>query len=318
MAEFDPMTPPDAAEAAYREALLADDAGRERRRARLMAALPRPQAVVAPVSKAELAWRWRPYVLAALATGLLVAAVLALRGLPPGAKPEADPRLAAAPPAASTPSAADATVLAQASPAAEPAPAATARPQSVAKAVRQKPRTVVVQPVVVAESGLPERRGESEAVSATAVEPAKPAAEMPLPVAAAPAPIAAAPKMAAIAPAAEAWARSDVASGGATAQAGRLARSLAASEGADTGLLTAVSQGDLAAARAALQAGVPVHQRDAQGRTALMLAARNGSREVVDLLLAAGARKADRDAQGWTAADHAQAQGHGKLAERLR
>ena len=42
MAEFDPTTPKDGAEAAYARALLDDDLGREQRRARLMAALPRP------------------------------------------------------------------------------------------------------------------------------------------------------------------------------------------------------------------------------------------------------------------------------------
>ena len=38
MAEFDPTTPKDGAEAAYARALLDDDLGREQRRARLMAA----------------------------------------------------------------------------------------------------------------------------------------------------------------------------------------------------------------------------------------------------------------------------------------
>ena len=69
--------------------------------------------------------------------------------------------------------------------------------------------------------------------------------------------------------------------------------------------------------RAALQAGVSVHSRDAQGRTALMLAARGGSRALVTLLLAEGARPADRDAKGWRAVEHALEQGHPELLDLL-
>ena len=83
-------------------------------------------------------------------------------------------------------------------------------------------------------------------------------------------------------------------------------------------LLAAVTRGDPAAARAALQAGASVHLRDAQGRTVLMLAARAGVRDLAALLLSAGARRGDRDAQGWTAADHARDQGHDALSDTLR
>lgn len=329
MAEHDPVNPPDATELAYREALLASDTDREQRRLRLMAALPRPDAVVAPVSRAELAWRWRPYALGVLATGLLLAVVFAWKGQPSAPKPmpRPDARMAATQPTAPASVNSEATVVAQATPPAVPKVVAPASPRNTAKATRQKPR-----PEVLADAGTSRPGRESEAF------PTPPAATPPAAPAIAAAPALAAPMPAAKAVAeraepaplqAEAPARSVTSLRASAAQAGSLASSLAASDGAEptasqalgtanASLLSAVTRGDAPAARAALQAGASVNARDAQGRTALMLAARAGSREMVSLLLSAGARKADRDAQGWTAADHAQDQGHGDLAERLR
>lgn len=323
MAEFDPLEPNDAAEAAYRDALLGDDDGREQRRARLMAALPRPESVVAvPVSRAALAWRWRPYALVLLATGLLLAAVLAWRGAPTEPKPEADPRLSAAP-AAST-----AAVVAQANPVAEVAPTA-APPRAAAKATPAKPRTP--PPVVMADAAAPAPPLEREVVVAAAPAPVAPVAPPPpaAPVVASVSPHVMAE---AVAPAAsyqaEALARLQ-ADASARAKTSSAANSLAASaaaelraaralSAADGALLKAVVLSDPAAARSAVQAGASVHQRDALGRTMLMLAARAGADEVVDVLLAAGARVTDRDAQGWTAAEHARDRGHEDLAARLR
>lgn len=348
MAEFEPATPKDAHEAAYAQALLADDAGREQRRARLMAALPRPEVAASmPVSDNSLAWRWQPYLLGLLVMGLLAATVLVLKGRNAEQRREIDPRLAAAQPA-STP----AVVVAQAdAPAVEArsAPAAE-EPRVVAKTSRAVPRAQRPAPVVVADATLPGESREAEASAAVAEPPramrapapAAPAiAAAPPPVAhRVPAPAPAAAPMAAAPPQpevvaeasnqAELRARSESVASGAAARArapAPLAQSLAASDIAESAkvitsanavLLAAVTRVDLATARSALQAGASVHLRDAQGRTALMLAARTGSREMVELLLAAGARKADQDGQGLTAADHALAQGHGDLINGLR
>lgn len=325
MAELDPISPGDtseAAEAAYREALLRDDAGREARRVRLMAALPAAEPV--PVAQATLAWRWQPYALGLLATGLLVAAVLALKGRPAEQVPlPADPRMVAAEAASA------ATVVAQAEPAVEPPPP-TAPPRVAAKRGATHPRVSRPEPMVVADAASAQPTRQSEATEA---EPASAPAVPP----------AAAPVMA-TAPSAKLQA--EAADPAAAAQVERLTRvespalssalrmrgaastanSLAASSVAEPAmafasharLLAAVNQGDVAAARAALQAGASAQSRDAQGRTALMLAARTGSRELVDLLLAAGARKGEHDPRGATAADHAAAQGHADLADALR
>lgn len=332
MAEFDPIPPEDAAEAAYRQALLGDEAGREQRRARLMAALPRPEpAVATPVARNELAWRWQPYAWGLAATGLLLAAVLVLKGRPAEPGPTLDPRLAAAP-TASAP-----VVVAQADPPVVPPPQAQVAeaPPAAAKAAAAKPRLMEPAPVVVADASLSRERRETATAVATATESARLALEPP--PAAAP-PMAAAqvapspPAAPAVAAApmvplprskqAEALARADAAAGMASAHAPMSLASEAAPVKLMTlpehALLAAVKHADLPAARSALQAGASAHLRDTQGRTVLMLAARTGSGEVVDLLLAAGARKADRDPQGWTAADHARDVGRDALLETLR
>ncbi|WP_457323239.1 ankyrin repeat domain-containing protein [Roseateles sp. P5_E11] len=337
MAEFDPTTPNDAAEAAYREALLGDDAGREQRRARLMAALPRPDVAAAvPVAENALAWRWQPYALGLLMMGLLVAAVLVLKGRNTEPRPEADPRLAAAAPASTA-----AVVVAQASPAVEPQPAPAAEvPRTMAKASLAKPRAERSAPAMMADATPPRLQRQAE-VSAGTAQPEPPVMQSPPaePVmAAAPPPAAPAVAAAPLPPRAvadassqaEMLARSEAVSSGVAARfraAPQMAQSLAASDVAESAkatmpanafLLAAADHADLATARSALKAGASVHLRDNQGRTVLMLAARTGSREMVNLLLAAGARKADRDPQGWTAADHADAQGHGDLMHVLR
>lgn len=339
MAEFDPVPPKDADEAAYAQALLGDEAGREQRRARLMASLPRPEAAAAtPVSRSELAWRWQPYAFGLGATALLLAAVLVLKGKPPEPGQAVDPRLAAAP-AASMP-----VVVAQADapPPQTPQPGAAITPPAVVRSVPAKPPARQAPPIVVADASLPEQRREVAAAVTSAVESAKLALAPPPPAEPAPAaapvlPPPAAPVVAA-APAPPPPAAKPVVPPPASSQAETLARmesvavtgsararmSLAASDAApmklatESVLLAAVNRSDLATARSALKAGASVHQRDTEGRTLLMLAARSGSRDMVELLLAAGARQADRDPQGWTAADHAHDLGHDDLAVRLR
>lgn len=319
MAEFDHLPPNDADEAAYREALLGDEAGREARRARLMAALPVAEPVV-PVSRAALAWRWQPVALGLLATGLLLAAVLASRGRPSEPPPRTDPRPVAGQ------AASEAAVVARADPVVLP-------PTAIAEATRAATKAAphVSKPVVVADAAAPQPMQEQEAA---AVEPASPPKPSPAsPPAAAPV-VAAAPARAqaeavpsAAASQAEVWARMDRPALGSSLRGRATVQTLSseaasgaapASQGASSFLLAAAGRADAVAARHALRAGASVHQHDAQGRTALMLAARAGSRELVDLLLAAGARREDRDQQGWTAADHAQAQGHVDLVEPLR
>ncbi|MGM9479894.1 ankyrin repeat domain-containing protein [Roseateles sp. NT4] len=335
MAEFDPTPPKDVDEAAYAAALLGDDTGREQRHARLMAALPRPEAAAAvPVSDSSLAWRWQPYAWGLAAGVLLLATVLLLKGRPAEPTKTLDPRLAAGP-AASAP-----VVVAQAEPPREAAPQAPAAvaPPVAAKIIPSRPPAMQLPPpMVVADASMPQQRKEAEAAVTVAAESARQAVEPPpaAPVMAAAPPPVMAPKpvvppaaavtaAAPVAPSsnqAEALARADSAAGLASARA---RMSLAASEPvklmtpAESFLLAAVNHADLATARSALQSGASAHLRDDQGRTVLMLAARTGSREMVELLLAAGARKADRDPQGLTAADHARSVGQLELAEQLR
>ncbi|MFG6459603.1 ankyrin repeat domain-containing protein [Roseateles sp. BYS96W] len=346
MAEFEALSPNDPTEAAFREALLGDDAGREQRRVRLMAALPRPPAPVeaVPAARGLLVGRWQPVALVLLATGVLIAAVLMARTSPSvGRAPALEPQ-------ASAP-----VVVAQALPAAAlPAPAAL--PQPVAPGVAAKARHL--PPVVVAEAAAPpppldiarpEVAGAVVAAPSAQAAPVVPAAAAvvaaPVTQAAAPSP-SPAPVVSAAAPVVVG--RTAVAELDAPlAQAGRLERvdvvgsranalaaspqasSLAASNAvaeqairdaavANARLSRAVGQLDAQAVREALQAGASTQLRDAQGRTPLMQAARAGAAPIVDLLLAAGASKADRDTSGWTAADHAQDQGHTELAARLR
>ncbi|RZJ07364.1 MAG: ankyrin repeat domain-containing protein [Rubrivivax sp.] len=315
MAEFEPVNSPDAAEAAYREELLADDAGRDARRARLLAALPRPASAATPVSPSELAWRWQPYALAAaLGAGLLVVAVFALRSTPPAPSPLADRRLAAAPAASASARMEPAPVVAQASP-----PPVAARGRSDVKVRANNPLATEQPPLVVADAGIASQR-EVAVPPLAAAEAAKPAAPEP-PRVAAPIPPRAMSEQQAFE--AASLARSRRTLGVAAAPPGSLAASLAASDPRPTGaadalLASAVQRRDAAAVRAALLQGASVHHRDAAGRTALMLAAQGGAREIVDLLLAAGARKNDRDSGGLTAADHAEASGHIELADHLR
>lgn len=329
MAEFDRTPPADADEADYRQALLDDDAGRERRRARLMAALPRPDGHVAvPVSDGSLAWRRLPrarIALAALLMALLLAAAWVMKARQADPRPGVDLRIAAVP-AASAP-----VVVARAGPVIEPAaPASAEAPRVAAKTRPARPQPSQPAPVVMADATLPRPPHDAEAGTAAAAESTR--AEMATPPPAAPA-VAAAPAPRAAADASDVGpglARSKAVSNGVAARlrgVPPLAQSLAASDApepsqavvqADALLLAAAGRGDLGAARLAVQAGASVHLRDAQARTPLMLAARSGSRDLVELLLAAGAPRADRDAQGWTAADHARDRGHDELVDTLR
>ena len=73
-------------------------------------------------------------------------------------------------------------------------------------------------------------------------------------------------------------------------------------------------------ARLLLEHGAPVNARQGHGSlgfTPLMEAAFNGQVDMVEALLAHGADPGLQDDHGRTAADHARAQGHGALAERL-
>ncbi len=73
-------------------------------------------------------------------------------------------------------------------------------------------------------------------------------------------------------------------------------------------------------ARLLLEHGAPVNARQGGGGfgfTPLMEAAYNGQVDMVEILLQHGADPRLRDEEGRTAADHALAQGHASLAERL-
>jgi uncharacterized protein len=73
-------------------------------------------------------------------------------------------------------------------------------------------------------------------------------------------------------------------------------------------------------ARLLLEHGAPVNARQGGsdfGFTPLMEAAYNGQVDMVEMLLQHGADLRLRDEEGRTAADHARAQGHASLAERL-
>jgi uncharacterized protein len=73
-------------------------------------------------------------------------------------------------------------------------------------------------------------------------------------------------------------------------------------------------------ARLLLEHGAPVNARQGGGDlgfTPLMEAAFNGQIDMVETLLRHGADRGLADSNGQTAADHARAQGHAALAERL-
>jgi hypothetical protein len=336
MAEFLPTPPEDPAEAAYRRALLGDDDGREARRARLMAALPRPPAPAeaVPVARGLLARRWSPQVLGLLAMVLLLAVALLWRGRAVEPRPQVDARVAAGPAASAPVVVAQAPAVAAAERALPEVPPAAAK-RVAPPAVREVPRASAADaakpaapPPLLAQAPAESTVPVVEAVPRAAPPPPPPAA--PVIVAAAPAPAPAAPAIMAEsrAPSADMRARVEAPPSAPAPAKSALAQSLAASDAAsaltrptslaDARLSRAVAGSDPAAVREALQVGADVQARDAQGRTLLMQAARTGSREVVDLLLAAGLRKTDRDPAGWTAADHAQAQGHVELAAHLR
>jgi uncharacterized protein len=67
-----------------------------------------------------------------------------------------------------------------------------------------------------------------------------------------------------------------------------------------------------------LDSGAPVDPQQTGGYTPLHEAALNGNDALVNLLLAHGADATITDEEGRTAADHADANGHGDLAARLR
>lgn len=73
----------------------------------------------------------------------------------------------------------------------------------------------------------------------------------------------------------------------------------------DLSLLRAASAGDLAGARAALEAGALTSARTANGKPALSMAAQNGRLEMVRFLLAKGADVNARDWSGRTPLSHA-------------
>ena len=73
-------------------------------------------------------------------------------------------------------------------------------------------------------------------------------------------------------------------------------------------------------ARLLLERGAPVNARQGRGSlgfTPLMEAAFNGQADMVETLLGHGADPGLRDEEGRSAADHARAQGHAAVAERL-
>lgn len=82
-------------------------------------------------------------------------------------------------------------------------------------------------------------------------------------------------------------------------------------------LLAAAAQGQVAAARNALQQGAAANASDGRGQTALMLAARRGDVAMARLLLASGADARRADRQGLSAIEHARRAGHEALARHL-
>jgi ankyrin repeat protein len=82
-------------------------------------------------------------------------------------------------------------------------------------------------------------------------------------------------------------------------------------------LLAAIGRGDLAAARAALDAGAPADARGPAGEPALVLAAMAGEAAIAGLLLDRGATADAADDAGNTALMHAAARGHRGLVELL-
>jgi len=83
-------------------------------------------------------------------------------------------------------------------------------------------------------------------------------------------------------------------------------------------LLVAAFEGDIDAVRAAVEAGDPLEDADADGTTALLAAAFHGFVDIVQYLLAQGANSAHRStAHGWDALICAASQGHDDCVEVL-
>ncbi len=78
------------------------------------------------------------------------------------------------------------------------------------------------------------------------------------------------------------------------------------------------AQSRLASARALVEAGAPVNERQSGGFTPLMSAAQHGDDLVVELLLAAGADTSAEDDEGLSAAAHATKAGHPAIAAKVQ
>ncbi|MBH9579050.1 ankyrin repeat domain-containing protein [Inhella proteolytica] len=304
---------------AYREQVQAEpEAARAARRARLLAALPAPQAQAEPVLQAAgphpaPRGHGRSLLPLALGAGLLIGVLWVLAPWRAGA-PAADWRLAEQKAPANRPEPASAVEIAQAN--VEPLPSAA--PAERADAVRSgaEPAAGPTPPARSAEAqpeAFPAKPPVVAAVPAPVVE------ERPVVVAAAPPAVMAPPAPAA--PAAQAGPAADqVAERVALAEPmakkaearDRQAPSIASTMPAPP----PAARGDLGLA--AGLASQPLDRPDAQGRTALMRAALLGHVDAVEALLRQGANPRLRDREGLDAAALAERAGHKALAVSLR
>jgi excisionase family DNA binding protein len=82
-------------------------------------------------------------------------------------------------------------------------------------------------------------------------------------------------------------------------------------------LVEAAFEGDMVRVQALIEEGADVNERDASGRTALMIAANRGHTYVVQLLLERGADANARDNQGLTALEAAESRGFQRIVSLL-
>lgn len=297
---------------AYREQVQAEpEAARAARRARLLAALPAPQAQAEPVLQAagphpSPRGQGRSLLPLALGAGLLIGVLLALAPWRAGESTgSVDWRQAQQQAPAARSETASAVQIAQAK--VEPAPV-------LADASRAEPAVRTPQP-------SRSRQAVPEAFPAKPAAPAPMVEERPVIVATAPpAPPAPAAPAAQAGPAADQVAER-VAAAEPLAKKAEAARSAEARDRqappmASTMPAPPAARGDLGLT--AGLAGQSLDQPDAQGRTALMRAALLGHVDAVEALLRQGANPRLRDREGLDAAALAERADHKALAVSLR
>ncbi|WP_374437406.1 hypothetical protein [Inhella sp.] len=309
---------------AYREQVQAEpEAARAARRARLLAALPAPQAQAEPVLQAAgphptPRGHGRSLLPLALGAGLLIGVLWALAPWRAG-EPAADWRFAEQKAPATRPAPASAVQIAQAN--VEPLPSAAPAQAEHADAVRSRGEPVA-GPTHPARSAKAQPEAFPAKPPIVAAAPAPVVEERPAIVAAAPPSVMAPPAPAA--PVAQAGSATDqvaerVAAAEPLAKKAEAARSAEARDHSVPAMASTMpappaARGDLAAGLAR----PPLDQPDAQGRTALMRAALLGHVDAVEALLRQGANPRLRDREGLDAAALAERAGHKALAVSLR